>query len=472
MRNQICAYVNEVGRAIGVKFYLVGGTVRDEILGVPVNDWDLVATGLSWDELIAAMKPFGRTEATGESFNVIRHFPNVNIGTPYIEVALPRREYSTGPKTTDVDAKYDPHMAIEDDLMRRDYSINSMARDCETGGLIDPFNGVGDLEAGVLRMLHPDSARDDSLRILRGVRFMGRFGFSVTPETDKQLRDNVDLLFAVSGERFQKELLELVTSPHVDVALRYMQSIGALKELFPELEEGVGCTQNEYHDHDVWEHTVRVVTNTPSSDPYVRLGALFHDISKPRVKWTRPDGRTHFYMPEKDDEFAPDGEPQVRGNHEQVGADMAWEIMGQQRLKFSAQHQARVTLFVREHMFSVGKTRRAARRFLARLAGTVGGVEANMEALIDIRIGDLKGGKVRDDLQKELDEAERFRDLCRSEIANESAFSVRDLALNGHDMMELGFTGAEIGTELRRLLDKVLDDPSLNTRDLLLMHTR
>jgi tRNA nucleotidyltransferase/poly(A) polymerase len=316
LRDNICAYVNEVGRAIGAKFYLVGGTVRDEILGVPVNDWDMVATGLSWDELIAAMKPFGRTEATGESFNVIRHFPNVHIGTPYIEVALPRREYSTGPKTTDVDAKYDPHMAIEDDLMRRDYSINSMARDCETLELIDPFNGVGDLEAGVLRMLHPDSARDDSLRIIRGIRFMGRFGFSVTPETDKQLRDNVDLLFAVSGERFQKELLELVTSPHVDTALRYMQSIGALKELFPELEEGVGCTQNQYHDHDVWEHTVRVVTYTPSTNPYVRLGALFHDISKPRVKWTRPDGRTHFYMPEKGDEFAPGGEPQVRGNHE------------------------------------------------------------------------------------------------------------------------------------------------------------
>lgn len=301
---------------------------------------------------------------------------------------------------------------------------------------------------------------------------MGRFGFSVTPETDQQLRDNVDLLFAVSGERFQKELLELVTSPHVDVALRYMQDIGALKELFPELEEGVGCTQNEYHDHDVWEHTVRVVTNTPSSDPYVRLGALLHDISKPRVKWTRPDGRVHFYLPEKDDEFASGGEPQVRGNHESVGADMAWEIMGQQRLKFSAQHQARVALFVREHMFSVGKTRRAARRFLARLAGTVGGVEANMEALIDIRIGDLKGGKVRDDLQKELDEAEAFRELCRFEIANESAFSVRDLALDGHDMMELGFTGPEIGAELRRLLDKVLDDPALNTRDMLLMHTR
>lgn len=467
-RDTICQYVNEVGRAIGAKFYLVGGTVRDEILGVPVNDWDMVATGLSWDELIAAMKPWGRTEATGESFNVIRHFPNVNIGTPYIEVALPRREYSTGPKTTDVDAKYDPHMAIEDDLMRRDYSINSMARDCETGELIDPFNGVGDLEAGVLRMLHPDSARDDSLRIIRGIRFMGRFGFSVTPETDKQLRDNVDLLFAVSGERFQKELLELVTSPHVDVALRYMQEIGALKELFPELEEGVGCAQNQYHDHDVWEHTVRVVTSTPSSNPYVRLGALFHDIAKPRVKWTRPDGRVHFYMPEKDDTFAPGGEPQVRGNHESVGADMAWEIMGQQRLKFSGQHQARVALFVREHMFSVGKTRKAARRFLARLAGTVGGVEANMEALIDIRIGDLKGGKVRDDLQKELDEAEAFRALCRAEIANESAFSVRDLAVGGVELMDRGYVGPEVGAELRRLLDLVLDDPDLNTRDELL----
>lgn len=467
-RDKIIRYVNEVGAAIGAHFYLVGGTVRDELLGVDVRDWDLLARGLSWDELIAAMKPYGRTEATGESFNVIRHFPNVNLGTPYLEIALPRVEYSTGPKTTDVDARYDPHLPVEDDLMRRDYSINSMAIDCVTDTLIDPFDGLSDLHNNVLRMLHPDSAKDDSLRIIRGIRFMGRFGCSVHPDTDRQLRENVNLLFAVSGERFQKELLELVVSPHVDVALRYMQEIGALKELFPELDAGVGCTQNQYHDHDVWEHTVRVVVNCPSTDPYVRLAALFHDIAKPAVKFIeKGDDTPHFYWAPKGTEYEPGHEPRIEGNHEKVGADMAWELMGV-KLKFSNEHRARVAFLVREHMFSVGKSRRAARRFLNRLDNSTGGVEANMEALIDIRIGDLKGGKVRDDLQKELDEAERFRDLCRQEIANKSAFSVRDLAVNGHDLMALGYEGKNIGDALRTLMDAVLDDPDLNDRDTLL----
>ena len=464
MREKVFTYLNDVGEQIGVEFYLVGGTVRDGFMGVESDDWDLVARGLEFPDLIEKLSRFGKTETTGQQFNVIRHFPG-DRSLPPMEIALPRKEYSTGIKTQDFEARYDPNMPIEKDLERRDYSINSIAVRCSDGALIDPFDGVGDIERGILRMLHPESAKDDALRIVRGIRFMAKFGFTVTPDTDKQLRENVDLLVGVSGERFQKELLDMIVAPHVDVALNYMQSIGALAQVFPELEEGVGCDQNQYHSYDVWTHIVQVVKHTPSDDPYVKLAALFHDIAKPAVKWSGDDGVAHFYDPEPGQEFQQ--APRIAGNHEIVGADMAYHIM-HQRLKFATHASKRVAKLVREHMFIQGDKlgRRAARRFLARLENSPGGVRENMEALFQIREGDCLGGK--DSSAKEYIETNRrFRDICREELERNTAFSVKDLALNGHDLMKLGKVGQEIGQAQKELLSAVIDDPELNTPEAL-----
>jgi putative nucleotidyltransferase with HDIG domain len=263
------------------------------------------------------------------------------------------------------------------------------------------------------------------------------------------------------------EFLKMLTQPHVGKALRYLRDIGALPHFLPELQACVGCTQNKYHDYDVFEHTVRVVENTVSDDPYVRLGALLHDIGKPKVKWVGKDGVAHFYKPEEGQEFLV--APEVAGAHEDVGAKMAYRIMS--RFRFSTNHATRVSAFVREHMFAQSGSKRVARRLLARLDHVPGGLEANAEALFAIRFGDIRGGK-SEFSTSDIGTNERLLALVRAELANDAAVTVRDLAVDGHDLMALGITGPDIGATQRYLLDLVLDDPVVNTRDGLLERAR
>jgi tRNA nucleotidyltransferase (CCA-adding enzyme) len=461
MRNRLFTYLNDLGDQIGAEFYLVGGAVRDEQNGMRAKDFDFVARGLPFEALIEAMRPFGKTETTGQLFNVIRHFPNDRTLMP-IEVALPRRDVSTGVNHNDFEARYDHNMPIEEDLMRRDFTINSMAISTKTGELYDPTGGAEDLKNGLLNMLHEDSAKDDALRIIRGLRFMARLGLTVTEDTDRQLRENVALLHTIPGDRIRDELVGLITQPHIDVALRYGQAIGAWDVILPELAAADGCTQNQYHSFDVFEHTVQVVKHTPSTDPYVKLAALFHDLGKVPTKWIGDDGIAHFYDPMPGQKF--NMPPQIAGNHEYVGSKMALEIM--KRLRFSNHHADRVAILVREHMFNQGPSlgRRAARRFLARLANGAGGVEANVEALFAIREGDTLGGKTDEHTQPTLDMNRKFHKTVLEELEADTAFKVTDLALNGHDLMALGLRGKAIGIMQKKLLDVVIDEPDLNTK--------
>lgn len=457
-KQNVANYLNTIGAAIGAEFYFVGGTVRDDILGLEIKDWDCVARGLPFEELISQMSVFGRTETTGEQFNVIRHFPD-REDLPQIEIALPRKEVSSGVGHKDFDARYDHNMPIEEDLARRDYTVNSMAENCLTGEIIDPYGGIIDLREGRLHLLHIQSAEEDPLRIIRGFRFIAKFGFKPSFTTLHQWEHNLNALAYVSKERFQKEILELLVAPYADEALRGMENIGALAKLFPELQRCVGCTQNRYHDFDVWEHTVRVVKNTPTKDPYVKLAALFHDIAKPVVKWIDEGGEAHFY---KHEDYP------HSGAHELVGADIARDIMN--RLKFSSHNASRVSLLVKEHMFIQGDNLgpKAARRFLSRLEGSPGGTEANLKALFAIREGDLRGGKAK--FSEELLQSNRqFLEVCRAELAAKTAFKITDLAINGHDAMSLGFFGPDIGKLFKLLLELVIEFPEDNTKDSLVV---
>jgi len=470
MNDQLTTYLRGIEQAIGVELWYVGGCVRDELIGVPCNDIDLIALGLPQDELNEALSKFGKVDVTGAVFGVTRFRPS-DRSLPMLEISLPRKEVSTGAGHKDFVVEFDHTLPLEDDLQRRDFTVNSFAKSVATGEIRSVEGASDDLDYNALRFISDTSAQDDPLRILRAVRFVSKLGFMPTTDTEKQLVDNVELLANVSAERIQEELLKIVVGRYVDTALRFAQNIGVLRILIPELETCVGVEQNHYHSLTVFEHIVEVVKHTPSTDPIVKLAALFHDIAKPPTKWTGDDGVNHFYHAEPGQKFLV--EPEIHGNHEDVGADISRDIMN--RLRFSSQNVDRVYALVKNHMFIQGDNLRrpAARRLLARFAHVPGGLGENIDALFAIRTGDIYGGKVDKVNQAYLDLNDQFYRVVKKEIELETAFKVTDLAINGGDLINLGLTpGPHFSRILKGLLDDVIENPDLNDRDVLLDRVR
>lgn len=462
MNHETTTYLRDLGESIGVEFFYVGGCVRDGLLGnTNPEDIDLVARGLPAEDLVEALSRHGTARIVGHLFKVLMFYPDEYTGHNTFEIALPRTEKSLGVGHKDFEVLVDHTLPIEKDLLRRDFTVNSMARSLKTGELIDPLNGEADLRAGLLKAIHNQTFEEDPLRVIRGIRFIAKLGLTPDESTHEQMVANAHLLSTVSKERFQAELLKMLLQPHVGKALRYMRDIGALPHFIPELQDAVGCAQNKWHDHDVYSHLVSVVEHIVTDDPYEAIAALLHDIGKPPTRWVGPDGEAHFYMPEEGQEVVE--APKVPGAHEEVGAEMAYEILT--RLKFSSWHAARVAGLVREHMFARGPnlSPRVARRFIARLDHMPGGVEENVRALFAIRYADNRGGKVKFSLEGDAWD-QQFHRTVLAELEKQTAVSVRDLALNGHDMMQRGLVGVEIGEALNWLLEQVLDEPSLNTR--------
>ena len=428
MNNEVRTYLSEVENSLGIELYFVGGCVRDSLLGVEANDFDILARGLPQDELNEALTSFGKVDVTGAVFGVTRFRPN-DKSIPMLEISLPREEVSVGEGHKDFQVTFDHTLSLEADLFRRDFTVNSFAERVSTGDISSVPRAKEDLERGIIRFISSDSAHDDPLRILRAIRFISKLGFEVSPDTDRQLREAVPLLVHVSSERLQDELLKLIVGKHVAKSLRYAQEIGVWKVIIPELKDCVGVTQNHYHSLTVFEHIVEVVQHTPSTDPYVKLAALFHDIAKPPTKWTGIDGVNHFYDPEPGQKFLIP--PKIPGNHEVVGADMAREIMN--RLRFSTHNVDRVSKLVEQHMYIQGTNLRkqAARKLLKNFAHTPGDLRENIKALHAIRVGDIYGGKVNQDY---LDMNAEFLEVLLEEIDKESAFRVTDLNIDGHEL--------------------------------------
>lgn len=461
-------HLKELEAQFPVKFYLVGGIVRDTFLDRESHDIDVLATGLPEQELIDALSKFGRVERTGAVFGVIRYYPRGKVAPP-LEIALPRKEISTGTHHKDFTVEFDHTLPVEQDLLRRDFTANAIAVAINNNHIIDPFHGIDDIQHGILRMTNNSSAQDDPLRILRGLRFISQLGFDLDDDTRRQIVDNVALLDTISPERIQEELLKLVCGKFVAKSLFIAAEVGAVAVILPELAKGIGCGQNKYHDFDVFEHIVRVVAETPTNDPIVKLAALFHDIAKPYVKWIGLDGEAHFYKRDPKKRLFRQ-KPLIAGNHEVVGGDMTREIM--RRLKFSKHNTDRVAFLVEEHMFNQGPGlgARAGRRFLARLAHSPGGVEENVKALFDLREGDCRGGKTRDSeaVEATVEINRQFESTILKILASDTAFKVTDLAVDGHDLMAVGLKGEEIGQTLKELLEIVLDEPELNDCETLM----
>ncbi|HET8527979.1 MAG TPA: CCA tRNA nucleotidyltransferase [Gaiellaceae bacterium] len=453
--------------------YVVGGAVRDALLGIDSKDADFLVPGVDTEELRRLLSPHGRVEdlvVAGRLVGVRLHPRDKEVrrlARAGIEFAPPRKEVSTGPGRHDFEIVADASLSVEDDMRRRDFTVNAMAKRLSTGELVDPLDGRADLERRLLRTVSPTSFAEDPLRLVRALRFVSQLGFDVDEATLRQMHEEAASVRLVSAERIgggiaadgMGELSKLVLGPQPLKALRLARDTGVLVEMLPEFGPAIGFDQeSRYHDLTVDEHTFAVVQAAADRQRVlaVRLAALFHDLGKPRVAWRGADGRLHYYAKPGFSERS----------HEQVGAELAGEAL--RRLRYPNALRERVCRIVRHHMFQVGKgDELRARRFLARHGDEL------VFQLVDHKEADFLGkrGGEGPPPTEDLEQLARFRRMLERERTQPHRLA--DLAVDGSDLIELGFRpGPKLGATLRELLHDVVENPRRNTRNELLHRAR
>jgi len=444
---------------------VVGGAVRDRLLERDSKDADFLVPGVDIEELRAALRPHGRADELVVATRPVgvRFYPRdatVRKLVPSgIEFAPLRREVSTGPGRHDFDIVVDPDASVADDLRRRDFTINAIARRIADGTIVDPYGGRADLERRTLRTVTPNSFAEDPLRLVRGLRFVSQLDFDLDEETLAQMREEAPSVKHVSGERIggglaadgMGELSKLLMGAHPAKALRLARDTGVLVELLPEFAGAVGFDQeSRYHDMTVDEHTFAVVQAAADDGAplRVRLAALFHDLGKPQVAWRGNDNRLHYY--------AKPG--YAAQSHEQVSAQLADAALA--RLRYPTDLRRRVVRIVRGHMLDPGNADAVrARRLLQRY-----GVGLTFD-LLDHKRADLLGKGPAN--ERDLQRLQAFREVVEQQRS--SAHRLHDLAVDGDDLIAIGYErGPVIGSTLRTLLDEVVRRPELNTREQLL----
>lgn len=433
----------------GGEIFQVGGPVRDFFLGRPSKDNDLLVRKLSFEKLQELLRPLGKTALVGKSFGVLKFRPASSPENEF-DIALPRLERSTGPKHTDFAVDYDPGLPVEEDLGRRDFTINAMARRLSDGVLIDPFGGAADLQNKTLRVVFEKAFEEDPLRLVRAIQFAARFELTIEPETWELMRQHAELIHTVSDERITGEIQKLVSARKPSHGFDLMRDCGLLESVFPDIAKLVGVPQDKLPNDDVYGHTMRVL-DAAAGDEHIEhrgdtellFAALFHDAGKaPTRKIDPAKGRVVFY------------------GHQHVSKKM-WKIWSR-RMKVTTIgiDSENVATLVDNHMFETKSyyTDRAIRRFVAKI-----GIDL-IYKLLDLRLADNRGGKHRNSIGGVL----KMRARVREEMAKKPPFSAKDLAINGHDLMALGIpAGPQMGKILAHLVEVVLDDPEKNTKETL-----
>ena len=427
-------------QAAGQRAWIVGGCVRDVLLGRAATDWDL-ATDARPEALL---RLFPNAVPTGLQHGTV----TVVVDGEHYEVTTLRGEttYSDGRRPDAVHFVDD----IVADLARRDFTVNAIAVDPGSGALIDPFGGRADLRRQRLRAVGSPRERfaEDGLRVLRAARFCATLEFELDEATRAAIAPTLDTFRKVSPERVRDEWLKTMRGRRPSRAFELMRDTGMLAITCPELLEGVGMAQNKWHAFDVWRHGMACM-DACVGDPVLRIAALLHDVGKPRTRafsdktqdWT-------FY------------------EHDRIGAEIADPIC--QRLKFSTDERQRIVALVRHHLFHYDQwTDAAVRRWIKRVG------RDRVEDLFALNEADLRGKA--DQVEPEaMAPLLQMREHVARVLAAGAALSVRDLAVDGRDLMrELGLPpGPRLGRLLDQLLDRVLSEPGLNARGALLEAAR
>jgi len=430
---ELCTRLRRAGHAT----FLVGGCVRDLLLGRPVADYD-VATAAEPEQV---RRLFSHTVPTGIAHGTVTVMTGRDASGQWqgVEVTTFRGE---GPYS---DARRPDSVrfvsSIEEDLARRDLTINAIAYDPVDDRLVDPHDGEDDVSRRRIRAVGEaiDRFREDGLRPMRAVRLAAVLSFEVDPTVRAAIPAALDSFRKVAAERVRDELLKMLAAPRPSVGLLLMHETGLLGEVLPELIEGVGLVQNRFHAHDVFQHALHSCDQA-RGDPVLRLAALLHDVGKPRAAQPRPEDpcENTFYR------------------HELLGADMADAIA--RRLRLSNAERERIVGLVRHHMFFYTDdwSPPTVRRFIRRVG------KENLEDLFALRAADVAARGRNEDPEREI---AAVRQRVADALSQEAALKVTDLALRGADVMRiLGVPpGPRVGWILRQLLERVIEDPALNT---------
>jgi tRNA nucleotidyltransferase (CCA-adding enzyme) len=433
--------ITERLRSAGKRAWIVGGCVRDSLLGKPVADWD-VATDALPKEL---MKLFPRAIPTGLQHGTV----TLVMHGHHYEVTTLRGEttYSDGRRPDAVHFVDD----IVHDLARRDFTINAIAVDPNNGELIDPFLGRTDITAKIIRAVGKPFERfsEDGLRVLRAARFCATLEFELDPDTFAAIGSTLDTYKKVSAERVRDEWVKTMKAKRPSRAFDVMRTSGILGVTCPELLEGVGMEQNKWHSFDVWQHGMSCM-DACAGDPILRVAALLHDVGKPRTRAFSDKTQDYTFY-----------------DHDKLGAEIAEPICT--RLRFSNDERERIVGLVRHHLFHYDQWSDAAVRRWIRRVG-----KERIEDLYALNEADLKGKGPIFDPGKDLSPLLALRAHVERILAEGAALSTRDLAIDGRDLMkELGLApGRIIGQILEGLLEQVLAEPALNQRDTLLDNAR
>lgn len=417
----------------GFEAYIVGGCVRDKLLGIEPHDYD-ITTSAKPDEIKRVFKDY-KTILVGEEFGTV----GILLNEVLYEVTTFRIDGAYLDNRKPESVTFSDNLI--EDLKRRDFTINAMAIDSK-GKLFDPFNGKDDLENKIIRAVgNPvERLREDALRMMRAIRFAGRFGFFIEAELFDAISLESGLLKNIAPERIFDEFSKMITSNRPSYYLLLMEEAGILDVIFPELKRTVGFVQfSPYHDKTLFDHLLCVMDNV-KPDLSLRLAALFHDISKVDTLSIGEDGRGHFY------------------GHEILGAEVVEKILKKYRLPNKTIEKVKILIL--DHMKVHSEmTDKALRRQIKRV-----GIE-NVLDLYDLLIADCKATRIDRDASFIINRKNRVKKLLDEKEMKTEKF----LEINGNDIKALGFSeGKIIGKILKDLEEIVLDDPEKNKRAYLI----
>ncbi len=439
-------YVLQINKKLtdaGFTGYLVGGCVRDLLLNRPIKDWDLTTNATPDD--ILKLFPDGFYDNNFGTVGIALEEIDADL-SGIVEITTFRTEQNYTDRRHP--EKVEWGKTIEEDLQRRDFTMNAIALDpANENKLIDPYNGQEDIKNKLIRSVGDPTVRfkEDALRLMRAIRFATQLTFTIEEQTLSAITNDAMLLKEISSERIRDEFLKILASEFPYEGVILLRNSMLLEHILPELLEGTGISQERpgrHHTTDVFTHNVSSLKFCPSTDPIVRFATLIHDIAKPRVASQDNDGYVIFH------------------NHEIVGARMSSEICD--RLRFSKKQKEKVVTLIRWHMFTVDEkiTDSAVRRFIRRV-----GVE-NVKDMMDLRIGDRLGGGTQ---TAESWRLKLFKKRVEEQLAP-APFSINDLAIDGKDIMEtLNIKPSkQVGDLLQKLFEEVDEDLAKNTREYLL----
>lgn len=418
--------------ASGFDGYLVGGGVRDFLMGRTPKDYD-----------IATNAPTEQIERVFANFRVIE--TSIKHGT--ITVISDGNQIEV--TTYRVDGTYSDcrhpdsvtfSTSLEEDMSRRDFTMNAIAYSPRTG-LVDVFGGAGDIRQGIIRCVGEPDRRfnEDALRIMRALRFAAVLGFEIDSQTSESIHRNCGLLGKIAAERITAELFELVCGKNSAHIMREYSDVMA--EILPPLKDMFGFAQdNPHHIYDVWEHTLHVAENMPPTVE-LRMAALLHDVGKPHCKTSDENGIGHFY------------------GHADISAEIAGDIF-KNHLRTSKSTSDKIITLVKNHGETFIPSKKIIRRRLMKYG------EETIRQLLALARGDVMGQGVDVETRiSELDEAER---LLQEILSQENCLSLKAMAINGHDLSELGIEhGKLMGTILNRLLEEINDETLENNKSAL-----